>query len=410
MVNRHTSYVNNTLEVLRVLLLNGKPVFYRKLQGFGLTANDFDKKEKAGFNEIPKKNHNVTRTIFLKRLKKDNLVERRLIKLLDSRGNKGKYYSITPLGIGYLCSKISKLDDGLVKAIFNHLKFHYDLGKPEKELSYIDKLENHWTKLCEIFGNETLTKHLGEIFSDIEISKNEDNYEHIECNYETFWGLKIPTIEYQIKDNNVRLILDSSIKEIAPFYYDSNEIEMNYNIAKFVISAFTHDLIHHNFEEQRSYSHNPKHIQKLKKSQMQAKSIPLEIYGLANEFNEYVTDAINKHRTVLRNTEGKIKLVFKNKDEVTIQEKQEKEEAKKLRKQFNKFYEIVQRLADGNKPFTKKHLLEVMLKSGVWKNKFDMVEFEKEIGRDFRRTILEEAGHLAKWAFRKPTKIKNLIS
>ena len=49
-----------------------------------------------------------------------------------------------------------------------------------------------------------------------------------------------------------------------------------------------------------------------------------------------------------------------------------------------------------------------MLKSGVWKNRVGLIEFEKEIGRDFRRTIIEEAGHLAMWAFRKPKlRIKN---
>lgn len=397
-------YLANSVEVLKAFLVSSYELHKRKNQisGFGMIKEDFGKTNRRGFNEIPIKSHKATSKMFYGR--KSFLLQNYYIKGLESK-ERGKHYGITPLGIAYFCSNVKNLDNGLIQKIISHLKFHYDLCKPEKELSYIDKLENHWTKLCEIFGNETLTEHFRGIFSGIEISKNEDNYEHIECNYETFWGLKIPTVEYQIKDNNVRLILDSSINEIASFYYDSNEIEMNYNIAKFVISAFTHDLIHHNFEEQRSCSHNPKYRQKLKKSQVQAESIPLEIYGLANEFNEYVTDAINKHIVTLRDTGRKIKLVFKSSDEITIQEEQEKEETKEFRKQLDKFYEIVEKLVEGNKPFTKKHLLEIMFKSGGWKDKGDLVEFEKEIGRHFRRTIIEEAGHLAKWAFRKPRKI-----
>ena len=397
-------YLTNSVEVLKAFLVSSYKLHRRKNQisGFGMIKEDFGKTNRRGFNEIPIKLHKATSKMFYGR--KSFLLQNHYIKELESK-ERGKHYGITPLGIAYFCSNVKNLDNGLIQKIISHLKFHYDLGKPEKELSYIDKLENHWARLCEIFGNETMIEHFREIFSSIEISKDKDNYEHIECNYETYWDLKIPTVEYQIKDNNIRLILDYSINEIAPFYYDSNEIEMNYNIAKFVISAFTFDLIHHNFEEQKSYNYNPKDRQKLKKLQIQAESIPLEIYGLANEFNEYVTNAVDKHRVILINNGWEINSVFKNKDEITIQEKQAKEEDKKLKKQLNKFYEIIERLVDANKPFTKKHLLEIMLKSGVWKSKVDLVEFEKEIGRYFRRTIIEEAGHLAKWAFRKPRKI-----
>ena len=376
------------------MLVSCGPVYKRKnsLSGCGMKKEDFDKPQKVGFNDEPEKIHEASSKMFFKR--RDFLLENRYIKQLESKGNRDKYYGITPIGISYYCRNIKKLHGNVFEKIISCLRDYYETGKPKNEISYIKMLEKTWNKLTKIYDESELLEHFKGIVSGIEIS-DIDIGKAIECCYETYYGLKVNLAVFQITKDQYRLLLDSSVDEIKPFYYDTNESEFYYNISKFIIRAFAYDLIQDNFEDQELIVNSKSKIKELKNLQFKSQKIPLEIFGLADEFNNELRDSIRKHNQTVGTIGYKIKTRFTKSKIKTIHEIKEEKEIEVFQKQWNTLYEIVEQNAD-NKRITKSQFMQKLLKTNRWKNKDELKEFWKENKRRIRRIFVEE-GPRVEW-------------
>jgi len=273
------TYLENSLELLKGFIVDSKPVYKRRiLVGNGIRKEDFNKSQKYS---------NATPKIFSKRINK--FLELGYVKRLEHKSSKEKYFSITPLGITFFCSNLKEIDFKVLSHVMSHLKYFYEQGKPDEEISYIESIQDSWQKLSQTFDKSKLHSIFLSVFKDIAQEKD-DNMLEINLNYETYLGLKTPVIIYQIVDNEYRLIMDSSIDDIwTSNYYFSTEKEFNYNFAKFILKAFSFAIL-----ENISYSIMSSNAGKKNILVSAFNKIPLEIHGMALEFSDELSESQNK--------------------------------------------------------------------------------------------------------------------
>lgn len=280
------SYVNNTLEVLKAFLVSSEKVYAskKKISGYGLKKEDLNKTPYEGFNQKGTKKHNASSKMFSER-KEDLLWDYHIAELPSKE--RGKYYGITPIGISYFCEHSEEIDTDVFEGIFTHLKFFYEKGKPKKEESYLDKLENiirdkriKNTPKAEKY----IKKEFQNIFSYFKVEHKELDYIHIQLTHWPTSGMEVLMSEFTyskeeggyhcvISDTN-RGTLDWKEKEIDSQIF-------NYLLSKFLIKTFLHSL----YIVCQS-------LKNLKEYSVILKSFNQEDIGVVKEFQKEINKAV----------------------------------------------------------------------------------------------------------------------
>ena len=297
-VSLYRSRIDSESEILRILLNANYPVFFRRIQGYGLKDSDFDDQP------------NCSRRIFNHR--KKDLLNSYSIRKLKQSDKRSTYYQITPLGIIHLCKSVNDLNDIPFTRIFDVLKFYYNKGKPTDEKSYIDKLKNSWDVLEKIFGGNWFAYPLNEITKTIELESNPDDYE-IHLYYELY-GLKVLTNSFWISKDEIKIKALSEHPE--DFIYFSHVIDnkiMYYLISKFIIKAFLHCIVYENTMDRERLSllkSNVPEKKEFKNYQEEFLKFPESMLGVADEFTLELKNAIDIQKHPLQTLNDEIRYRF----------------------------------------------------------------------------------------------------
>jgi len=295
-------YLNHTIGVLMTIVLHSKPVYakFKQFSGYGLKKEDFDKRVENVNHEFVRRSF-VSSKIFFNR--KKFLLENQYIKPLQSKEKRSKFYGITPLGIAYLCSNISELDNTTALRLIEILKFYYEKGKPAIERSYLTKLENVWIKLSEVIGEKDLLEKLRGIVKGIKVVKETDSKIRIDLMYENYYGFIIPYTSWNIIKDEYRLLLSSKLETIEPFYHTSHFI------GKFIVKALCYDVVSHLIEDKKSMDvKNPtlKEKKEIKEIEKKLENIPVDIMGVSKEFSSELGNLSRNMGEVISDIEYKI--------------------------------------------------------------------------------------------------------
>jgi len=279
-------------EILRILLEDGNSVYFRsKLQGYGLIDSDFDAKdqisispvkdEKKKSEEWVKKYPDCSRRIF--GYWKESLLKRKLITKLRSKGKKPVYYSITPLGIAYLCKELAKLEERQAKRILELLGLFYSF-QAYKESYWSDVLvefdfSKAWEKVSVTVLPSKLFDELRKVCTFIKIESDKDDYV-IRCDYPLKKEMFCPMEKYTILNEDAKTKFYAQVREmqksnpdIEPTYSDIfcdfDEFSQNrdiqwpvsepvfyYRISMFILYAFHFNLVKNHldsFDEKFAY-------------------------------------------------------------------------------------------------------------------------------------------------------------
>ena len=131
-----------------------------KTLGYGIKQNKFDDKE------FPNKKSRITERTF-KHHKKE-LLERRFIKIFDktNRVKNGPYYSITPIGMFYLMTRLKSFPKNLSKKLLRMLEFYVTQSNPKFDNSFFDYFNKKSIKVAI----EELIKQV--VFKELQDRKN----------------------------------------------------------------------------------------------------------------------------------------------------------------------------------------------------------------------------------------------
>lgn len=133
---RNASYLEKTINILRLFLENSQKIPYRKnFAGYGLKNSFFD-------NEGIKQKKFISRKIFAKE-RKQSLLSSKFIAELPSNDERTKHhYSITPLGICYLYNHLLTIEQRSRKRIFEITNFWIDKNTKHRlnDLKTFEKL------------------------------------------------------------------------------------------------------------------------------------------------------------------------------------------------------------------------------------------------------------------------------
>lgn len=225
------SYLNNSLEILKILLERGESVRYRKkLQGFGLYETKFDEYK-------PK----TSRKIFRKRSRE--FLDLRLIEKLKSNDHKSDYYSITPLGIAYLFQQENIENKYQVRRIIQFLQFYFKKFIEEnykKEIleDYPIITSNIWEKQLKILDKNLLFDNLKFVLKGIRIeSESNDHVIHLSfslINYMTVNFYKFTFTNGKIYENYSGLSTRNNERDATWF---------NRDVSEFILSAYIYRLV-----------------------------------------------------------------------------------------------------------------------------------------------------------------------
>lgn len=207
--------------------------YYKKLQGYGLRASDFEGKK------------GCSRRVFSHW--KDSLLEQKLIrvpkikrrlkdKTKDSLRNHP--YVITPLGICYFSSIIDEIPLHEGKKIVEVLS-HYTLYDP-----YLD-----WEKICRNITEDKAHKILKKICDSINIRKINDEF-HVILSYRSRGGINYEKSRFIINQNQIRLQLPENIHTIEslknpnPTSKPKIDNDMLFrDVANFIIESFCYSVV-----------------------------------------------------------------------------------------------------------------------------------------------------------------------
>ena len=207
MPNGNRIYQENTVEVLKILLESAQPVTYRKkISGYGINESEFD----AEIDGV-KKHPNCSRKIFKTRIKKDNLIKRRLVTELKNNDKRTNYFGITPLGISLLCEKILELDEYQIKKIYTILIFYHnktqDYFKRKFRKDYDDEhydkifpntdFENILSKIKTSVDSKTLIRETYRVFNLLDIELINRDY-FVTFSYKLIDRMPLPLMRHVI--------------------------------------------------------------------------------------------------------------------------------------------------------------------------------------------------------------------
>lgn len=156
-------YLNNSYDILLVLLEKGESIPYRKkISGIGLNSSSFGRKNKKSIDiQESKKIIPGSRKIFHER--EEEFLFKKYITPLKSDKKNSKCYSITPIGIAYLFSHLGTIDKYQVKSAFRFFESFYNSGL---EKDSIFESYHKW------FGSDTVS--LDKIFSSLDSKQISD--------------------------------------------------------------------------------------------------------------------------------------------------------------------------------------------------------------------------------------------
>lgn len=215
--NRAKVYLNNSLEILKFLLVNSEEVKAWRNKDFGLYESAFD------LQYVEKKKNSLTRKIF--RTRKNEFLKLKLIKKIRSRGEQKTYYSITPLGISWLFQHEQKVTSGQANKILKFLTHFYSNIPEAKGKGGYGSIEfeyKDWENLQKGFEKNLLLEFFIKAIRSVKIQNNEI-------------FLTVPVTEYF--DLNV-----------AKFHYDENTIVLEFLFSvdkenKIVSDAYLYETI-----------------------------------------------------------------------------------------------------------------------------------------------------------------------
>ena len=313
-------YVNNTLEILKAFLMHGEPQGKdkRKIDGYGLKMDDFLHKFKNKNNESYS---SATKRMFAPR--KNELLSNRYITPIRSKGKQTKYYSITPIGIAYLCQNFIR-PTNLITEYFNqiikYLIFYHETTKPKP--GYAKLLENHH-RMFQIHDNTKLSKKkeifllwsLFIIMKYVKYDQYAENERSITLSYpldytEINYGTYLFTHGEKNKDLFLELHIPSqkTSDKLEPFegYSDTTEKEIYQKIATFIIKAFFYRSL-----TNKIFSHLFKIFENPSKSSTtqfnkELRIIPKEYLKIADDFLNELNSILELNVAEL----GKIKNVY----------------------------------------------------------------------------------------------------
>ena len=257
--------INAEKSILLRLVELGNPVhFQSKLQGYGLSDSDFDlKKEKT----------NCSRRIF--GYWKESLLKRKLIKKLNSRGKKPVYYSITPLGISYLCRELPSLELYQAKRILEVLGLFYSFQNNKD--TYLSELltefdfSKAWEKVSVAVDPIQLFEELRKVCTFVKIEPDRDDHV-IRCDYPLKKEMNCPMEKYTILNDDAKTKFYDQIKEKqksnpdievvnSDIFCDYDEFSQNidvqwpvseavfyHRISMFMLYAFHFNLVKHHLD------------------------------------------------------------------------------------------------------------------------------------------------------------------
>ena len=257
--------------ILYGLLLKPEPVTYRKkICGYGLSEMEFDKQD------------NCSRRVF--NYRKEKFLKKRWIIKLKKRGKKQEYYSITPLGISYLCEISNGFDTIPAKRILNFLSLFYKnekklvrrtdlptgIGLPVRDINLAYKSgSNVIGSISKIVGDKTLMSSLNSSFKCIRTDYGEKNYETIYFTY--------PIFNEGVCNVRKFVITDDKIME---FYHKTEEItnlmiqnitddRFHYYLSEFILQAFQFSLVKEitNHMDSAGFHSEKKNTKKIKEEQ-----------------------------------------------------------------------------------------------------------------------------------------------
>lgn len=201
-------------ECLQILLEYGKPIkFKNQIQGLGCNESFFDEKyEKNG--KFVKKFPNCSRRIFGYR--KNSLLKRKLIMKLRYRGKRTSYYSITPLGISYLCAELPELSERQASQILTNLKFFYE-SKPfgrnwVYEIGVEFDFSKVWDKLMKVIEERKLYDELHKVCKMVSIFPHPRGFT-VTCSYLLLHTM-CPIQQYLILNDDEMQKIHAEIKKV----------------------------------------------------------------------------------------------------------------------------------------------------------------------------------------------------
>lgn len=217
----YRSRIKGDLEVLSKLLGESDKVKgWGVIQGYGLKDSDFEK-----FKNCSRRMFNHRKAEFLKS---------KFITPLKSKGKRSKY-SITPLGITYLCQNQKELTENQAKKIFEQLRIFYKKSgiKQGSNVKLIEKTTKKiWGSLSGIIGVNELHESLADVFDCIKIVRSEDTFEvklsypifnEGTLNFRKFVFNKEKVMELYHKSKTSSIITARLVKDDLSFFYYLSE-------------------------------------------------------------------------------------------------------------------------------------------------------------------------------------------
>jgi len=247
--------------------------YYKKLQGYGLKASDFEKYEGCSRRVFSHwKNFLLDR-----RLIREPTVKRRQNKDPNKRSSKNRPYIITPLGICYFSSVLDKID------LHNGLNIIRFLSQYASYYLHIP-----WNEICELMGSKEVHNILKKVCDSVDIIDVKDRI-IVNLNYKTKRRINYELFKYTIDDKQI--ILQWSEKEFTKIANES----FHEDIANFILESFCYSIIEEcnlrmreksrllSWEEitSKEKSNIKKAIRKWEKI---LETIPFEIHNSANDF------------------------------------------------------------------------------------------------------------------------------
>jgi len=291
MPKREELRLESKLNLLSFILENGiEKRYWNKIQGYGVTEADFEKRKNAYLK--------TTSKIF--RDRKKLLLESKFIVQLKSKNKKSKYFGITPLGIIFLHQNKEINNKFVIQRSFTVLKFYFEnfLRTHYKKSALADfKLvtSNLLYEIKENFNVDVLGNILRFVSSGVLIKPKVGSIE-ISLSYKLD-NLSIIFYEYVIENNVNYLMFDGH-------HVPKRENEDDWmfrDISEFVLSAIVYALFTKDFDIKRfSVTIDNKKLQNLQKK------LNVNIIKEIKIFNDWLGDVLRNKISILESINKKI--------------------------------------------------------------------------------------------------------
>jgi hypothetical protein len=315
-------------------------------------------------------------------LEENMLIEKHILKKEDGRGTKP--YSITPLGITQLYSNTLNMSSTLLDKVLIFLKCKYLQVKEGGDVSYVALFRQFTNEIKNTYLSEgDLIEIFQHVLSGVKIHKQGDTF-RVFLNFESVHGYVIRLEDMHINRN----ITSSKIFNFPGDGKTSSRLNTNHEgfdlrLSMFIIQAFSYMIIHV-LEEERSGLHtNDKQVSLIRQ---QLKSIPLEIFGIAYEFQERLIGAQMAHGKIYENVETAISQRFEESKTLNIHDPHPSQEVIDRVNQFDAYDDVLDRISiEEITVNSKDELKELMFETKAWKTKKELNQFFRDFPKSIRK-------------------------